>query len=149
MRLLICFGWLFWVKAHFQGQIGKTVEESTPWWPDKPVVSGSPNVVLVLLDDLGFAQLGCYGSDISTPNIDALAQKGLRYNNFHTTAMCGPTRAALLTGRNHHSVGVRSVLSADAGFPNARGRVSKDTALISEMLLDNGYNTRSLWGNGI
>ncbi|MEW9674200.1 arylsulfatase [Ammoniphilus sp. 3BR4] len=130
-----------WEKESFQGRIGKTVEESTPCWADKPEIAGLPNVVIVLLDDLGFAQLGCYGSDISTPNIDALAQNGLRYNNFQTTAMCAPTRAALLTGRNHHSVGLRSVLSADAGFPNARGRIGKDAALISEMLLDKGYNT--------
>lgn len=103
--------------------------------------TGGPNVVVVLLDDLGFAQLGCYGSDISTPNIDALAAGGLRYNNFHTTALCSPTRAALLSGRHPHAVGLRSVLNADMGFPNARGRVSKDTALLSEILLDHGYNT--------
>ncbi|HZG84052.1 arylsulfatase [Paenibacillus sp.] len=128
-------------KEAFQGRIERTVETSIPWWSEKPDVSGKPNVVIVLLDDLGFAQLGCYGSDIATPNIDALARNGLRYNNFHTTALCTPSRAALLTGRHPHSVGMRSVLSADAGFPNARGRIAKDAALISEMLLENGYNT--------
>jgi arylsulfatase A-like enzyme len=131
-----------WEKEEFKGKIGKTVEESTPWWSKKNLPQeGSPNVVIVLLDDLGFAQLGCYGSDIATPNIDALAEGGLRYNNFHTTALCAPSRASLLTGRDHHSVGLRSVLMSDYGFPNSRGRISKDAALLSEMLQDQGYNT--------
>lgn len=131
-----------WEQETFQGLIGKTIADSKPWWKeaDKPR-DGAPNVVVVLLDDLGFAQLGCYGSDIATPNIDALANDGLRYNNFHTTALCSPTRAALLTGRHPHAVGLRSVLSQDGGFPNARGRVSKEAALISEVLVDHGYNT--------
>ena len=90
----------------FQGKIAKTVEESTPWWPDTRQPSEKkPNVVVILLDDLGFSQLGCYGSTISTPNIDQLAAEGLRYNNFHTTAICSPTRAAL-TEEIAHSVGV-------------------------------------------
>ncbi|HZG84042.1 arylsulfatase [Paenibacillus sp.] len=130
-----------WEREQFEGRIGRTVEESIPWWPKKKDMDSKPNIVLVLLDDLGFSQLGCYGSDISTPNIDALAQGGLRYNNFHTTALCAPSRAALLTGRNPHSVGLRTVLGSDAGFPNARGRVSKEAALLSEMLLEHGYNT--------
>jgi arylsulfatase A-like enzyme len=131
----------YWEKESFQGSIGRTTEESTPWWPERSSAAGAPNVVVVLLDDLGFAQLGCYGSDIATPNIDALAENGLRYNNFHTTALCSPTRAALLSGRNPHSVGLRSVLMADSGFPNARGRISKDAALLSEVLVEQGYNT--------
>ncbi|AEI43519.1 arylsulfatase [Paenibacillus mucilaginosus KNP414] len=133
----------YWEKETFEGTIGRTTEESVPSWTERGgrAAPGAPNVVIILLDDLGFAQLGCYGSDIATPNIDALAAGGLRYNNFHTTALCSPTRAALLSGRNPHSVGLRSVLMADSGFPNARGRVSKSAALLSEILVENGYNT--------
>jgi hypothetical protein len=71
--------------------------------------SSRPNVIFIVLDDVGFAALGCYGSEIKTPNMDRLAARGLRYNNFHTTALCSPTRAALLTGRNHHTVGMRVI----------------------------------------
>src|SRR3712207_3398826 len=94
-------------EPSFRGVIGRTYEESTPSWPE-PVrpPRGVPNVVFILLDDVGFAQFGCYGSDIETPNMDRLAAGGLRYTNFHTTAMCSPTRAALLTGRNHHAAGL-------------------------------------------
>ena len=84
--------------------IGPTLAESTPWHPPRPRPDGAPNVIVVMLDDVGFAQLGCYGSDIDTPHIDRLAGHGLRYNRFHVTAMCSPSRAALLTGRNHHAV---------------------------------------------
>ncbi|WP_129730239.1 arylsulfatase [Ectobacillus funiculus] len=126
----------------FQGVIGKTVQESTLWWPQptRPP-HGSPNVVVILLDDLGFSHLGCYGSDISTPNIDKLAKNGIRYNNFHTTAICSPTRAALLTGRNPHATGVSFVSEYDSGFPNARGKIGKDTTLLSEILVEKGYST--------
>lgn len=128
------------MMSKFQGKIGRTVEESQPWWPES-AQEEQPNVVLIVLDDLGFSQLGCYGSDISTPNIDQLAKNGLRYNNFHTTAMCSPTRASLLTGRNPHSTGVSYVTEVDNGFPNGRGKVGKDTMMLSEMLLEEGYNT--------
>lgn len=126
----------------FKGVIGKTVEESTPYWPE-PVrpKDGSPNVVIILLDDMGFSQLGCYGSDISTPNIDKLAENGIRYNNFHTTAICSPTRASLLTGRNPHATGVAFVTEQDSGFPHSRGKVRKDTGMLSEILVEKGYNT--------
>ena len=92
-------------RETFKGHIGRTYQDSTPWWPE-PKRSGddSPNVVLILLDDTGFSHFGCYGSTIDTPNIDRLAEGGLRFTNFHTTALCSPTRACLLTGRNHHTV---------------------------------------------
>src|SRR5699024_7557597 len=129
-------------KENFKGIINETVEESIPHWsePIKPH-KNAPNVVVILLDDLGFSQLGCYGSDISTPNIDRLAEGGLRYNDFHTSAMCSPTRASLLTGRTPHQTGMSFVAAFDSGFPNCRGKVRKDTAMISEMLLEAGYNT--------
>ena len=92
--------------ADFQGRIGRTVAGSSPYWPPRPDATGKPNVVVVLVDDLGFADVGCFGSEIDTPAIDSLADRGLRYLNFHVTPMCSPTRAALLTGLNPHAVGV-------------------------------------------
>ena len=91
----------------FPGVIGRTTDESIPAWP-QPVraLPGSPNVLFIVLDDVGFGQLGCYGSPIATPNFDALADNGLRYNNMHTTALCSPSRSCIITGRNHHSNGI-------------------------------------------
>lgn len=126
----------------FQGTIGATWQESRPWWPE-PVKArpDAPNVVLVLYDDVGFGSFGCYGSEIATPTMDALARDGLRYNNFHVTPLCSPTRASLLTGRNHHSVGMAFLANADSGFPGTRGHVSKQAATLAEMLKSSGYNT--------
>jgi len=126
----------------FGGVIGRTVKESTPWWPTPSVPpEGSPNVVVILLDDTGFAQLGCYGSTIDTPNTDRLAAGGLRYSNFHTTALCSPTRASLLTGRNHHSVGMRALSNWSSGFPNCTGDITPKAATLAEILRDHGYST--------
>ena len=109
----------------FGGVIGRTAAESTPWYPERPTApEGAPNVVYIVLDDTGFAHLGCYGSEIETPNMDRLAAGGLRYNNFHTTALCSPTRACLLTGRNHHSVGVGRISEMSAGYPGYYGHVT-------------------------
>ena len=130
--------------AHFGGTIGPTAAESTPWWPEPDDVAGKPNVVVILFDDTGFAHFGCYGSDIDTPNIDRLAAGGLRYTNFHTTALCSPTRASLLTGRNHHTVGMRCISNFDTGYPNMRGRISHDAATVAEVLSDAGYATFAL-----
>lgn len=102
---------------------------------------GSPNVVVVLLDDLGFGQLGCFGSDISTPNIDALAAAGLRYNRFHVTALCSPTRAALLTGRNHHAVGMGFLADVTTSDPGYTGRIPPSAAPVPRLLRDAGWNT--------
>ena len=135
------------MKQHepFEGTIARTHTESTPWWPTPPHPGeAAPNVVVVLLDDLGFAQLGCFGSDIDTPNIDRLAAGGLRFTNFHVTPVCSPTRAALLTGRNHHTVGMRSVSNFSTGFPNMRGHVSNHAATMGEVLRDAGYTTFAL-----
>lgn len=126
----------------FEGEIGPLYKDSTPWWPTPPHPGdNAPNVVVVLLDDTGFAQLGCFGSDLPTPNIDRLAAGGLRYTNFHVTPLCSPTRAALLTGRNHHEVGMRTLSNFDTGFPHGRGRVSNHAATIAEVLRDEGYAT--------
>src|SRR5690606_32452879 len=116
-----------------------------PFWPARPAPrEGAPNVVLVLLDDCGFSQLGCYGASIDTPNIDRLAAKGIRYSNFHVTPMCSPTRASLLTGRNHHAAGVGYLADFDTGFDNARGAISPKTATLAEMLRGGGYGTYAL-----
>ena len=96
---------------------------------------------MILLDDLGFAQFGCYGSDIVTPHVDALAEQGLRYNNFHVTAICSPTRACLLTGRNHHAVGMGFLPDQPMGFPGYSGRIPKTAGTLPRLLRDDGYST--------
>jgi len=124
----------------FKGVVGRTVSDSTPWWPE-PVRApqGSPNIVVIVLDDVGFSDLGCYGSEITTTNMDRLASRGLRYTNFHTTAVCSSSRACLLTGRNHHSVGMAAVSNWDMGFPGSRGRVARSAGNLAEMLRPVGY----------
>lgn len=128
------------VQEEFRGRIGRTYHESVPWWPD-PLWSGGPNVVLIVLDDTGYAHFGCYGSDLATPSIDRLAANGLRYTGFHTTALCSPSRAALLTGRNPHAVGMRGVSNWNTGFPHMRGGISPRAATVAEMLRAKGYAT--------
>src|SRR5438876_1127639 len=126
--------------AEFGGVIGRYRNESTPWWPD-PVraPAGAPNVLVILLDDVGFAQLGCFGSDIATPTFDRLAANGLRYSNFHTTALCSPTRACVLTGRNHHKVGMGRITDLATGFPGYHARIGKEHGFLSEVLGPLGY----------
>jgi arylsulfatase len=126
----------------FEGTIGRTFEDSVPWWPPLPEAPpGAPNVVLILLDDVGYAQIGPYGSDISTPCFDRLAASGLRYSNFHTTSLCSPTRAALLTGRNHHSNGMARIVELPSGFPGYDATIPKENGFLSEILLGRNYAT--------
>ncbi len=125
----------------FGGVIARTVQESMPSWPASRIKPGAPNVVLVVFDDMGFSHLGCYGSTLVTPRIDAIAAQGLRYAGFHTTALCSPTRACLLTGRNHHAVGMRAISNFDTGYPNMRGAMPRSAATLAEVLRDNGYAT--------
>lgn len=105
---------------------------------------GSPNVVVIVLDDLGFGQFGCYGSDIETPNIDKLAQGGLRYNRFHVTALCSPTRAALLTGRNHHAVGMGFLADIPTSDPGYTAKIPPEAATVPRILRDAGWNTMAV-----
>ena len=128
--------------AAFSGVIGRTTDESSPAWP-RPArpVPGSPNVLMVVLDDTGFGQLGCYGSPIATPNFDALAANGLRYNNMHTTALCSPSRSCIVTGRNHHSNGMACITELASGYPGYNGVIPFENGFLSEMLLGHGYNT--------
>jgi arylsulfatase len=126
----------------FGGVIGRTWRESAAWWPEPArAPAGAPNIVFVVLDDVGFSDLGCYGSEIDTPNMDGLAAGGLRYNNFHVTSMCSPTRACLLTGRNAHAVGMGIIAEWSTGFPGYRGRITRRAATLAEILRDHAYNT--------
>lgn len=109
-----------------------------------PFTRGAPNVVVIVLDDLGFAQLGCYGSDLDTPNLDALAAGGVRFTNFHTTAVCSPTRACLLTGRNHHRVGMGMLPDLPMNFPGYRGEFPRGAGTLAQILRDQGYATYAI-----
>ncbi|MEZ5340364.1 MAG: sulfatase-like hydrolase/transferase [Acidimicrobiales bacterium] len=125
--------------------IGQTIHDSVPALaPSDTSRPGSPNVLVVLFDDVGFADFGCYGSEIATPTIDRLADEGLRYTSFHTTAMCSTTRAAMLTGRNHHRVGVGCLANFDSGYPGYRGKLSNSAATIAEVLRGEGYRNYML-----
>lgn len=126
----------------FRGVIGDTYKQSTPVWPER--LQGPPNaphIIVIMCDDLGFGQLSCFGGAIDAPNIAALAAGGLRYNNFHTTALCSPTRAALLTGRNHHSVGFSAISEMAKGFPSHSSFLPKSAATFVEILRQSGYST--------
>ena len=129
----------------FPGVIGRTVEVSSPAWPEpRRAKEGAPNVLFLVLDDTGFGQLGCYGSPIRTPNIDALAADGLLFTNMHTTALCSPSRACMLTGRNHHSNNLACITEGSVGFPGANGYIPFANGFLSEILLENGYNTYAI-----
>lgn len=128
--------------ADFSGHINRSSRDSTPQWVDAVTApSGAPNVLVILLDDTGFADLGPFGSEIDTPNIDRLAANGLRYNSFTSTAVCSPSRAALLTGLNHHSAGVGWLANMDGGYPGYRGELARDVMTLPEVLRENGYST--------
>ncbi|MBS1823484.1 MAG: arylsulfatase [Acidobacteria bacterium] len=131
--------------APFRGTVGTTYATSTPS-PASPVEApaGAPNVLLVLIDDAGFAQSGTFGGLIPTPTLDRLAQNGLRYTRFHVNAMCSPTRASLLTGRNHHNVGMGTITNWSTDYPGYNAAIPKSAALVSEVLRDNGYSTAAI-----
>jgi arylsulfatase len=130
------------MDAEPEGRVGRDWRDSVPWWPVVPEpAAGAPNVVVVVLDDVGYAQLGCYGSDIETPVIDGLAAGGVRLANFHTTALCSPTRACLLTGRNHHRSGMGRVADLAVGFPGYWGSPPRENGYLSEILRSAGYAT--------
>jgi arylsulfatase len=121
---------------------GLTVADAVPVLPqERRPPSGAPNVVVIVLDDTGFAQLGSYGSDVATPAFDRLATGGVRYNRFHVTALCSPTRASLLTGRNHHAVGMGFLADIPLAFPGYTGRLPPSAVPLPRILRDAGYNT--------
>src|SRR5882757_7922229 len=136
----------------YQGVVGRTLTESKEWWPEaEKAPAGAPNVVWILLDDVGFGAPSTFGGLIQTSTLDSLAANGLRYTNFHTCAICAPTRAALLTGRNsasvHESGFSHTVMSA--GFPGWDGRVPATAGTIAEILRENGYNTFAVGKYGV
>lgn len=126
----------------FNGQIAEHVEDATPGTA-RPVQApeGAPNVFLMMSDDVGFAMSSAFGGPVPTPNFERLAQQGQRYNRFNTTAICSPSRAALLTGRNHHNAGVGWLSDIPSPFPGYGGRILPETATVAQILRLNGYNT--------
>lgn len=130
-------------KNIFNGTVGRTMKETHYSYQSTDTdPKDAPNVIYIVLDDMGFAQLGCYGSTIETPNIDRIAKEGLRYNNFHTTAVCSATRCSLLTGANHHAAGCANLIEMRTGAPNNQnGELNPKYALISEILKEYGYAT--------
>ncbi len=131
-------------KQEYQGIIKTNYKDSTPWWPEDRAQKDMPNILYILIDDTGYSDVGCYGSLIETPNIDALAAEGLRYRDFHVNAMCSPTRASLLTGCNHHTAGMGFIAEINMGFPGYQGSVGHEYGFISETLLRHGYATYAL-----
>jgi arylsulfatase len=136
----------------FGGTVGKTLDDSKEWWPEPhKAPAGAPNVLWIILDDVGFGATSTFGGIIKTPNFDTLANNGLRYTNFHTAGICAPTRSALLTGRNHHYVheGGFSHVTMSAGFPGYDGRIPSDKGTVAEVLRENGYNTFAVGKYGL
>ena len=126
----------------FPGKIGRTLETSEAAWPSRPSPpEGAPNIVVIVLDDVGYGQLSAFGGMCETPNLDKLAARGLKFSNFHTTALCSPTRACLLTGRNHHTVGLAGITELSLGFPSLNATMGFEHGMLSEILVENGYNT--------
>jgi arylsulfatase len=126
----------------FGGVIKDGALQSTPWWAPRIVPpKGAPNVLLVITDDAGFGVPSTFGGVIPTPTMDRIAQEGLRYNRFFSTALCSPTRAALITGRNHHGAGFGVISEQSTGFPGYNSIIGKDAATIGRILRDNGYST--------
>jgi arylsulfatase len=129
-------------EPSFAGKIGRTVKDSTPDFPKGvEAPKGAPNVLLILTDDVGFGASGTFGGPIETPNFQRIADSGLRYNRFHTTALCSPTRAALITGRNHHSVASGVITEFATGYPGYNSLIPRSAGSVGEGLRENGYNT--------
>jgi len=126
----------------FGGVIKEDAKDSKPWWPPTVVPSkGAPNVLLIMTDDAGYGVSSTFGGVIPTPTLDRLAKAGLRYTQFHSTALCSPTRAAIITGRNHHAVGFGQVSELSTGFPGYDSIIGPENATIGRILSDNGYAT--------
>ncbi|WP_431220499.1 arylsulfatase [Leifsonia xyli] len=132
------------MSVPFQGRIDLDIRDSVPDWapfeaPKAP--DGAPNVVLIVLDDVGFSAMSSYGGPIETPNIDRIAESGVRFTQWHTTALCSPTRAAVLTGRNHTRNAMACITEAATGFPNASGTIPQENGMLSQILNEQGWNT--------
>lgn len=129
------------LPLEFGGKIEHDALKSTPWWAPRIMPKDAPNVLLIITDDAGFAVPSTFGGVIPTDTMDKLAAEGLRYTNIHSTALCSPTRAALITGRNHHSVGFGVISEQSTGYPGYNSIISEEKATIGRILLDNGFNT--------
>jgi arylsulfatase len=128
--------------AKFGGKIERNAAQSKPYWPPRvEPPKGAPNVLLIMTDDAGYASSSTFGGVIPTPNLDRIANAGLRYTNFHSTSLCSPTRAAIITGRNHHSTGFGVIAEQATGFPGYDSIITRDKATIGRILKDNGYRT--------
>ena len=128
----------------FRGRINIDIKDSVPDWEPfrQPMApEGAPSIVYIVLDDVGFSAMEPFGGLIETPNINRIAKNGVKYSNFHTTALCSPTRSCLLTGRNHTTNGMACISEASSGFPNANAHVPFECATIAELLSDRGWNT--------
>jgi arylsulfatase len=137
-------------EPRFTGRIGRTYTDSEPVIPTMPQApDGAPNVLLILLDDVGFGHASTFGGPVDTPTLDRLASQGLRYNCFHTTALCSPTRAAMLSGRNHHSMHTGIITELSTGYPGYDGRWPADAACVAETLRQNNFSTAAFgkWHN--
>lgn len=129
-------------ETRFEGKIGRTREESSPWWPPrKQARTGAPNIVIVYMDDMGWSDPGCYGSEIDTPHIDALARRGLLFTHYTTHPICSAARAALLTGCNAHTVGSGWLANNHPGYPGYSGEIPLEAATLAETLRASGYET--------
>lgn len=129
-------------RAEFQGTIAQRMVDAEPWWrPVSTPPAGAPNVVVIVTDDMGYSDIGPFGSEIPTPHLDAVAAEGLRLANFHTTPVCSPTRASLMTGCNPHAVGFGFTSNIDPGFPGYTGELPANQPTVAEILRDNGYST--------
>jgi arylsulfatase A-like enzyme len=132
------------MSTSFNGTINVDIRDSVPdWAPFEPAKApeGAPSVVYLVLDDVGFAAIGCYGGPVETPNIDRIAANGVRYTQWHTTALCSPTRSCLLTGRNHTRNSMACITEAAIGFPNASGMIPPENGMLPEILGELGWNT--------
>jgi Sulfatase len=126
----------------FDGTINLNAVQSKPGWPARVVPpKEAPNILLIMTDDVGFAAPSTFGGVIPTPALDRIANNGLRYTNFHSTSPCSPTRAALITGRNHHAVGFGVISEQSTGFPGYNSIIGPENATIGRILLENGYRT--------
>ena len=126
----------------FGGKIERNAAESTPYWPMRVVPpKDAPNVLLIMTDDTGFGVSSTFGGVIPTPNLDRIAANGLRYTNFNSISLCSPSRAALITGRNHHSMGFGVISEQSTGYPGYNSIMSRDKATVGRILKDNGYWT--------
>lgn len=130
---------------HFRGEVAELVSESSPAWnPPVRAPKGSPNVILMLIDDMGFSDIAPFGGEIKTPTLDSLADSGYRFTNYRTAPMCSPARASLLTGLNPHRAGFSVVAHADPGFPGATLQIADDVPTIAESFQQSGYATFSV-----